>query len=190
LLEELDDRALVEACLNGRRDAFDLLVGRHQRSIYRLCYRFVGNHEDAADLAQEVFLRAYRGLHAFRGGSTFATWLYRIAVNVSLNRVSAKTPPTQPLDSSGPIPARPSDPVILLEREETAARVRSAVARLPDKQRATVILRVYHDLSHREIASVLGTSVGAVKANFFHALTNLKKLLGSREEASHEAPVA
>ncbi len=189
-LDELDDAALVDACLDGRNDAFELLVSRHQRPVYRLCYRFVGTHEDAADLTQEVFLRAYRGLRTFRRASTLATWLYRIAVNVSLNRVTVKTPPLQPIEASGPLAARPSDPRDSIEREETAARVRAAVARLPNKQRATVILRVYQELSHREIASVLGTSVGAVKANFFHALTNLKRMLGSEDEANHEPPVA
>jgi RNA polymerase sigma-70 factor (ECF subfamily) len=96
----------------------------------------------------------------------------------------------QSIDDGGQLPGRPSDPAAGLIRQETADRVRSAVARLPRKQRATVILRVYHDLSHQEIAAVLGTSVGAVKANFFHALTNLKKMLGSHHEASHEPPVA
>jgi len=189
VLEALDERALVEACLAGHREAFDVLMTRHQRAVYRLCYRFVGNHEDAADLAQETFLRAYRGLRKFRGGSTLSTWLYRIGVNVSLNRVSARTPPLLPIESSGPMPDRGIDPAGALMRTEDAARVRAAVARLPKKQRATLILRVYHDLSHQEIASVLGTSVGAVKANFFHALTNLRKMLGSRDEARHEPPV-
>lgn len=188
-LDDLDERALVEACLSGRREAFDVLVTRHQRDVYRLCYRFVGSHEDAADLAQDVFLRAYRGLASFRGGSALATWLYRIAVNASLNRVSAKTPPMLSLEHGGPIADRPRDPAAELVRVETAARVRSAVARLPHKQRATLILRVYHDLSHKEIASVLGTSVGAVKANFFHALTNLRKMLGGGHETPHEPPV-
>jgi RNA polymerase sigma-70 factor (ECF subfamily) len=185
---DLDERALVEVCLTGRREAFDVLVTRHQRAVYRLCYRFVGNHDDAADLAQEVFLRAYRGLRGFKGDSALATWLYRIAVNVSLNRVSVKAPPTETLDGSGPIAARAQDPVVALIREETAVRVRSAVARLPNKQRVTLILRVYHELSHKEIASVLGTSVGAVKANFFHALNNLKRTLSSSHEDRHESP--
>ena len=83
--------ALVEACLRGQSGAFDLIVERHRRSVYQLCYRFVGNHEDASDLSQDVFLRAYRGLRSFRGQSSLATWLYRIGVNVCLNRVSAKT---------------------------------------------------------------------------------------------------
>src|SRR5690348_8732365 len=69
-LSELNESALIEACLAGRTDAFDLIVARHRRSVYQLCYRFVGNHEDASDLSQEVFLRAYRGLRSFRGRSS------------------------------------------------------------------------------------------------------------------------
>ena len=75
------------ACLAGRAGAFDLIVERHRRPVYQLCYRFVGNHEDASDLSQDVFLRAYRGLRSFRGQSSLGTWLYRIGVNVCLNRV-------------------------------------------------------------------------------------------------------
>jgi RNA polymerase sigma-70 factor (ECF subfamily) len=146
--------------------------------VYQLCHRFVGNHEDASDLSQEVFLRAYRGLRNFRGQSSLATWLYRIGVNVCLNRVSAKTLPVEPIENRQPVdPHHESAPDRLL-RHERAARVRDAIARLPRKQRATLILRMYHELSHQEIAGVLGSSVGSVKANFFHALGNLKKLLG------------
>src|SRR5687768_18292324 len=97
-LDGLEERALVEACLSGRRDAFDLIVERHRRAVYQLCYRFVGNHEDASDLSQDVFLRAYRGLKNFRGQSSLSTWLYRIGVNVCLNRVSVKTPVSEPID--------------------------------------------------------------------------------------------
>ncbi len=85
-LEALDEAALVGACLEGRQEAFDLIVARHRRAVYRLCYRFAGNPDDAADLSQEVFLRAYRGLAGFKGGASLQTWLYRIAVNVSLDR--------------------------------------------------------------------------------------------------------
>src|SRR6266436_3060893 len=90
-LTALDERALVDACLANQPGAFDLVVERHRRSVYQLCYRFVGNHEDAADLSQDVFLRAFRGLRNFRGQSSLATWLYRIGVNLCLNRVQAKT---------------------------------------------------------------------------------------------------
>src|SRR5438094_1591209 len=97
-LADLDERKLVEACLGGRSEAFDLIVERHRRSVYLLCYRFVGNHEDASDLSQDVFLRAYRGLRSFRGQSSLATWLYRIGVNVCLNRVGAKTPAIESIE--------------------------------------------------------------------------------------------
>src|SRR3979490_1510780 len=90
-LEQLDEHALVEACLARRPGAFDLIVERHRRAVYQLCYRFVRNREDASDLSQDVFLRAFRGLRNFRGQSSLATWLYRIGVNVCLNRVSVKT---------------------------------------------------------------------------------------------------
>src|SRR6266487_874019 len=95
-LSELDESQLVAACLAGRREAFDIIVERHRRTVYQLCYRFVGNHEDASDLSQDVFVRAYKGLSRFRGQSTLGTWLYRIGVNVCLNRVTAKKPLTEP----------------------------------------------------------------------------------------------
>jgi len=176
-LEECDDPALVRACLEGRTEAFDVIVERHRRAVYQLCYRFVGRHEDATDLSQDVFLRAYRGLRRFRGDSSLATWLYRIGVNVCLNKVSARTPLLAPLDETALVAASGEDASAAVLREERARRVRAAVRKLPRKQRATLILRMYQDLSHKEIAGVLGTTEGAVKANFFHALGNLKRAL-------------
>ena len=172
-----DDDALVRQCLAGDRSAFDVLVERHRRQVYQVCYRFVNNHEDASDLAQDAFLRAYRALHTFKGNSAFSTWLYRVAINVCLNRVSAKLAPTEPLDQREHQDVRGELPDREVLRQERAATVRAAIARLPKKQRATMILRMYHELPHDEIAAILGSSVGAVKANFFHALANLKKLL-------------
>src|SRR5438132_13392828 len=177
-LATLDERALVEACLSNQAGAFDVIVERHRRSVYMLCYRFVGNHEDASDLSQDVFLRAYRGLKSFRGGSSLGTWLYRIGVNVCLNRVTVKKPIIEDLDARQHVDASRESQVDRVLREERAAQVRAAIAKLPPKQRATLVLRMYQELSHEEIAGVLGSSVGAVKANFFHALGNLKKILG------------
>lgn len=176
-LAEWDDASLVRACLDGQTEAFDVIVERHRRAVYQLCYRFVGRHEDAADLSQDVFLRAYRGLRRFRGDSSLATWIHRIGVNVCLNKVAVRTPVLTPLDETAPLPARGEDASAAVLREERARRVRAAVARLPKKQRATLILRVYQELSHKEIAGVLETTEGAVKANFFHALGNLKRAL-------------
>jgi RNA polymerase sigma-70 factor (ECF subfamily) len=178
--KEADDRTLVGLCLNGHREAFDVVVERHRRQVYQLCYRYVGNHEDAADLAQDAFLRAFKGLKGFKGESSLATWLYRIAVNVCLNRLALKTPKGESLDlvgSANRIDVRAERPDAALLRDERAAEVRAAIRQLPAKQRATLILRIYHELPHEEIAGILGSSVGAAKANLFHALANLKKLL-------------
>lgn len=178
-LESVDDRALVAAFLAGRREAFDVIVERHRRQVYQLCYRFVGNHEDAADLAQDVFVRAFKGLRQFKGQSSLGTWLYRVGVNACLNRLAVKRPETEAIDSSQHVDTRVVDPLESVLRGERAAAVRLAIDRLPPKQRATLMLRVYQELTHEEIAKVLGSSVGAVKANFFHALGNLRRLLRS-----------
>ncbi len=174
-----DDRTLIEAFRAGHREAFDVIVSRHQRQVYQVCYRFVRNHEDAADLAQDVFVRAFKGLKNFKGDSALSTWLYRVGVNACLNRAAVKRPLTEPLEPSRHVDDRSDDPFHVVARGEKAAVVRRAIAQLPPKQRATLLLRVYQDLSHEEIAGILGSSVGAVKANFFHALGNLKRLLQS-----------
>ena len=177
------DAELVRACLSGRREAFDVLVERHQRHVYLLCYRFAGNHEDANDLTQEAFIRAFRGLRTFKGQASVGTWLYRIGVNVCLTRLGAKgKAENEALDplmaaNDARIASQEESAADALLRGERAAQVRAAIAKLPKKQRATLVLRVYHDLPHDQIAGILGSSVGAVKANFFHALNNLKKLL-------------
>lgn len=178
-LAEADDHRLVEAFLGGRREAFDVIVERHRRHVYQLCYRFVGNHEDASDLAQDVFVRAFKGLRHFKRQSSLGTWLYRVGVNACLNRLAAKRLETEPIEHAQHIDARVADPLETVLRGERAAAVRVAIERLPPKQRATLVLRVYQELSHEQIASVLGSSVGAVKANFFHALGNLRRLLRS-----------
>jgi RNA polymerase sigma-70 factor (ECF subfamily) len=176
-LETAEDRALVAAFVAGRREAFDVIVTRYRKPVYQLCYRFTGNHEDASDLAQDVFVRAFKGLPRFKGDSALGTWLYRIGVNAALNRAAVKKPVTEPIDAIEPVDTAWRDPLSSLAAADDRARVRAAIRRLPPKQQATLILRVYHELSHEEIARTLGSSVGAVKANFFHALGNLKRLM-------------
>jgi len=178
-VQGVDDAELVRLAQAGERDAFDAIVQRHQRRIYQLCYRFVGNHEDASDLAQDVFVRAFRALPKFKGDSALATWLHRIAVNVCLNRKALKVPRFAPIEQVEPVDVRTERADAAVLRNERAIQVRVAVARLPPKQRATLILRAYHELPHEEIAKILGSSVGAVKANFCHALANLKRLMES-----------
>jgi RNA polymerase sigma-70 factor, ECF subfamily len=178
-LEHCDDSALVAAFLAGRREAFDQVVARHRRGVYHLCFRFTHNHEDAADLSQDVFVRAFKGLARFKGDASLSTWLYRIAVNVCLNRAAVKRLPTTTLEAAAGAGTRAAGALDELLRGERAEAVRRAIEQLPPKQRAALTLRVYQECSHREIASALGTSVGAAKANFFHALGNLRRILGS-----------
>jgi RNA polymerase sigma-70 factor (ECF subfamily) len=171
-----EDRADIEACRGGDREAFDRLAERYQRDVYRLCYRYVNNHSDASDLAQEVLLKAFKAIGRFRGDSAFSTWLYRIAVNTCLNFRATRRLPSEPLESDVADATR--GVADRLEQDELSAQVRDAVARLPEKQRATLILKIYHDLTHEEVAQVLGSTVGTVKANLFHALANLRKVMG------------
>ena len=175
-----DDAALVAAAAAGSSVAFDLLVTRHRRAVYQLCYRFVNHHEDAADLTQDAFVRAWKALPAFRGQAQFSTWLHRITVNVCLNKVGSRGPVAEPIDAEALEDRRQPRPGDALLADERAAQVRAAVAALPPRQREALILRTYHELSHQEVAAIVGTSVGAVKANVFHALANLRKRLGAR----------
>jgi RNA polymerase sigma-70 factor (ECF subfamily) len=142
----------------------------------------VNNHEDANDLAQEVFLKAWQALPRFRGESSFATWLYRIAVNACLNFRARRRVPTQELTEAvaDPVPGA----LARAEGDEEARRVRAALARLPEKQRATLILKVYHELTHEEVAEILGSRVGTVKSNLFHALGNLRRLMAEEEDTA------
>src|SRR6187401_2522549 len=115
-LAAADDQAVVQAFLAGRREAFDVIVERHRRQVYQLCYRFTGNHEDASDLAQDVFVRAFRGLKNFKGQASLGTWLYRIGVNASLNRAAVKRPPTEPIEPERHVDTASRDPLLDLVR--------------------------------------------------------------------------
>lgn len=175
------DREAIAASQRGEREAFDALVERYQRDVYRLCYRYVNNHHDANDMAQEVFFKAYKAIGRFRGDSAFSTWLYRIAVNTCLNFRAARKPEARELSDELPAALPRADEA--LAEAERARAVREAVALLPEKQRATMILKIYNDLSHEEVATILGTTVGTVKANLFHAMANLRRLVTKSVEA-------
>ena len=178
------DAALVVASQRGDREAFDRLVERYQREIYRLCYRYLNHHEDANDLAQEAFVKAWRGIGRFRGESAFSTWLFRITVNACLNHRAARRPMAQELPEDLADPAHGAETRAL--RRDEARRVREAVSRLPDRQRATVILKVFQELTHEQVAQVLGSSVGTVKSNLFHALANLRRSMADADASRGE----
>lgn len=177
----LEERMAIEACLAGDVSAFDVLVLRHQKSIQRVCYRFTGNAEDAADLTQEVFVKAYRSLAKFKGTSAFSTWLYRIAVNACLSFKALRKNQMSDRDDEGEagfeVVATGPDVETTLDSKMNAHRLRAALGTLPEKQRLTVIMKVLEERTHAEVADLLGSNVGTVKANLFFAIRNLRKAL-------------
>ncbi len=171
------DEELVEACRAGDSDAFDSLVERHMRRVYAMAYRLTGSHDDADDLAQETFIRAHRGLPRFRGKARFQTWLTRILLNLARNprRVHLSLKEwAEPVQEG-------AEGLDLVLAEERRQQVRRAVAGLPEKQRQTLLLRLFEGLRYREIASVLGITTGTAKANFFHALRGVARRLTAQE---------
>lgn len=179
------DQSLIERFRGaGDESAFNLLVERHQRAAYRLAYRFAGDHEDANDLAQEAFVRVYKNLVSFRGDASFKTWLYRIVVNLSLNHVKRKkrrdTGRVSVDDVSLPVESTSLEEVLASEARD---ELRGAIETLPEKQRETLILKVFQELKFREVANVMKCSVGTAKANYFHAVQGLKRRMGVGEHA-------
>ncbi len=175
---DAEDHRLLEAFRRGEDSAFTALVIKYREGLYRVARRMLGNHEDAADAAQEVFIRAYRALSRFDGRSQLYTWLYRITVNLCLDTRSRLS--RMPLlgDEDG-VRDRPGGPIIEEEAEgrETGRQVAGAVAGLPPRQRAMVVLRLYQDLPYQEIARVMGCSEGTVKATMFSAMRKLRQTL-------------
>jgi RNA polymerase sigma-70 factor (ECF subfamily) len=172
------DLDLVRQFQSGNEQAFDLLVEAHRRDVYRLAYRLLGNHADADDLAQEVFLRIYRSLGRFRGEASLRTWITRITLNLVTDRrreLGIRRQTSLEALSAADHPAEAGKESRVLEEEI----LRKAVGRLPKRQRETLILRVFQEMKFHEIAAVMGCTVGTAKANFFHALRGLRQRVGS-----------
>ena len=180
------DFELIDRVLNGHVYSFEELVSRYKKTVYYLTYRMVHDHEDASDLSQETFLKAYQGLKKFKRQSSFHTWLYRITVNLCINYLRKKQSRQFVELDEKTFSIEYPDILNQLELEELQGRVSDAVNLLPEKQRAAIILRIYHGLSHKEISDILGCSVGTVKANYFHAIRNLRDMFASSAEI-HES---
>jgi RNA polymerase sigma-70 factor (ECF subfamily) len=172
---EGEDR-LVERAQHGEEEAFEELVKRYQAPLYYLALRFVRDEHAAADLTQTAFLRAYQGLAGFRGRSSLKTWLYRITINLCKNHLRDRA--RKGLEYSAEIdPPSHANPLGELIKHEGRQTLLQAWYKLPERQRITVTLKIQEGLKYREIAEVLGCSIGAVKANFHHACTRLKEIL-------------
>lgn len=172
----MEDRELIEQFQSGNKQAFNQLVNKYRDRIYAVIYRMLRNQDDALDISQEVFVRAYRSLNKFRGDSSVYTWLYRIAVNLSINYINRnKHRKSQAIDNvSFKLSADNESPQKKIEVDELSQAIEQAVLKLPDKQRAVFVMRYYENMQHNEIAEILGNSVGSVKANYHHALQKLK----------------
>jgi RNA polymerase sigma-70 factor, ECF subfamily len=179
-MEPLTDLELVNEVRAGNRRAYTELMHRYQEKIYWVARRMLGNHADADDVVQEAFLKAFMSLGDFRGDSGFYTWLYRIAVNLSLNALRKRHVVEDLRESELAqkiFPPAKDDPHKELEARELESRLLQAVAKLPDKQRAVFVLRYYDEMSYEEISYILKTSVGGLKANYFHALRKVQRSL-------------
>jgi len=178
-MSDKSDADLLILFGKGDEQAFNELVRRHQERVYWVARRVLGTHEEADDVVQDVFLRAYEGLRRFRGDASLSTWLYRIAMNLSLNALRKKRVRRMlHLEELGQEPASRADATDgpLLRREEDEA-LRRAVDALPEKQKQVFILRYYEELSYAEIALILKKSEGGLKANYFHAVQKIQKAM-------------
>jgi RNA polymerase sigma-70 factor (ECF subfamily) len=181
------DEELVARSIEGDLDSFNQLVIRWERPIYALAYRVIGREEDARDVCQETFLRAFRAIKGFKGQAKFSSWLYRIALNLCRDwiRRERRAPLVQapdgldPMDLANELPAPIESLDDTVSRREITSAVARAMAALPEEQRTAIILKEYHGLTFQEIADTLGCPLSTVKTRLYQGLTVLRRELGS-----------
>jgi RNA polymerase sigma-70 factor, ECF subfamily len=195
----MTDTKIINIILQGGRNEFRTLVERYQLMVFRTCMGFLHDKDDADDLTQEVFIQVYQSLNKFRGDSAFSTWVYRIAVNASLNRVrkNSRTPIINRLDSlfvTGKekeisLPANDTeDPESILIRLEKSKWIQAVLDSLPENQRTAIVLSKYDDLSQKEIAEIMKLTEGAVESLIQRAKANLKVKLSSTYKKMRHVP--
>jgi len=175
----MDEEKVIEKAKSGDMKAFKKLVERYKRTVYMAAYDILKVQEDAEDISQEVFVKVYHSLKTFRGDSKFSSWIYRIAVNLSLNHRKKMTRRiTEDIDDKVDELYEKNEPVLsTVENAEINEKIEEALDTLTEKQRTTFILRHYHDLPLQEIADIMDCSVGTVKAQLFRTLQKLQVIL-------------
>jgi RNA polymerase sigma-70 factor (ECF subfamily) len=178
------DEELVARSIRGDAESFNQLILRWERPIYALAYRTIGREEDARDVCQETFLRAFRALPAFRGQAKFSSWLYRIALNLCRDwmRRERRVPVVQAPEGVDLLDLaaerEPSEPIEeLVARKDLTKLVERVMARLPEEQRTAIVLKEYHGLTFQEIADVVGCPLSTVKTRLYQGLTVLRREL-------------
>ncbi len=175
---ELSDEELIKLVRTGEVEPYDELVRRYQIKIHDLCYKMVKNYDDARDVAQEVFLKAYRNINKFRGHSKFSTWLYRIAVNTSLNFIKRQRPTEEINEEILELPR--DNPVQRYKNKQIREEIYRAVGRLPNVQRTVFTLRALEEMPYQEISEILKKPLSTVKVDYHLAVKNLKNYLKGR----------
>jgi RNA polymerase sigma-70 factor (ECF subfamily) len=172
---ELSDEAAIDAVRAGNRDAFRVLVERYSRGVFRLGYRMTGNEQDAEDVVQEAFLRAFRQLNRYESRSSFSTWLYRIAANYSLDLIRARRSSDSVEDII--LTETSAGPERLYNSTRVQETVDAALESLTQQERTAFVMRHYEGLSIEEIGGTLGINNNAAKHSVFRAVQKLRKAL-------------
>jgi len=185
-----EDAALVRAFQTGEKSAFDKLVINHKDKLFNVCYWMLGDYQEANDAAQDIFIKAYRGLVKFRSESTFFTWLYRIAVNTCKNKLNSaayrRKKKMVQLDNPGSndgaepvmeIEDESQSPMVQLERKERMVLLKKAIDSLPSDQKTVVVLRDIQGLAYEEIAVATGFNLGTVKSKLSRGRLGLRQKL-------------
>ena len=184
------DEELVARSIGGDSESFNQLVLRWERPIFALAYRTIGREEEARDVCQETFLRAFRGLPAFRGQAKFSSWLYRIALNLCRDwmRRERRTPTSQPPEDMDALELAstlgPSESIeTLVARKDLVRAVERVMATLPEEQRTAIVLKEYHGLTFQEIAELMGCPLSTVKTRLYQGLSVVRRALAPRAES-------
>lgn len=174
--DPVSDEALVRRARDGEDEALSALVKRHADAVYRVALAIAGDPDLAQDVSQDAFVKAFRGLDGFRGDASFKTWLLTIAANAARGALRRRGRRRETdLESAPQLASEVRGPDQDTELHAEAARAREALARLPDKQRLSVQLRVDEGLSFREIADMIGSTEGAARVNYFHGIRKLRE---------------
>ena len=173
------DEELVDRARAGEMEAMNQLVSRHHGSVYRVAFGILRDEDGAADVAQETFLKAVRGLKGFRGDSSFKTWILAIAANEARGVLrKAGRRKELALETIGPVASTEASADDTMERAEDVSQVRKLLSDLPEKQKQAVTLRIFEELSFREIGAIIGSSEGAARVNYHHGIRRLREMLG------------
>ena len=174
---DLSDEELVRLSQQGDLNAFDILVERYQRKVFTVAYGLVHDADEAKDLTQESFIRAYRALEGFHGTARFYTWIYRITVNLCMDYFRKQAVARAAMTTEQDEHQDPATPYSVASQREMSQAIHQAIRTLPEDHRTVIILREIEELSYQEIAKVTGISIGTVMSRLFYARRKLREIL-------------